>query len=327
MIDVIVAGAGQIGARHITHVQAHPRTRLAAVIEPSAEIATPVGVPRFDRLEDVDVAADAVIIATPNATHEALGRLAVAQGLAVLVEKPMTAKREEAERLVAAAEAAGVPLLVGYHRRHHPKVTALKAALAEGRIGQPVGASLIWSVKKPAGYFDVPWRRGPGGSPTLINLTHEINFMQFLFGTVAEVTGLVTGRRQAGAADTGAVALRFDSGVLVTMLYSDNAPSPWGFEAGTGENPDIAALGLDCLRIIGTEGAAAFPSLQIFSGAADWSEPQTVERLEVTDKRAPLDIQLDHFCDTVESGAVPMTSGREALETLLVALEVEAGLG
>ena len=54
--------------------------------------------------------------------------------------------------------------------------------------------------------------------------------------------------------DTVAVTLRFANGAVGTIIASDAAPSPWGWELGTGENPLIPATGRNCLRFVGTEG-------------------------------------------------------------------------
>lgn len=324
MIPVIVAGAGLIGSRHIAHVITHPWTELVGIVEPSSEIDLPAGVPRFGRVKDINIDAAVMIVATPTSTHLEVGRAAAAKGMALLVEKPMTASLAEAEQLIKAAREANVPLIAGYHRRHHAKVKVLKSVIESGRIGVPVGASLIWSARKPPEYFDVSWRNGIGGSPVLINLVHDIDLLRGLFGDVVDLTGIVSARRNAGAADTGAVAMAFSNGAVATMLYSDNAPSPWGFEAGTAENPNITSIGEDCLYITGTKGSVAFPSLKVFSGSNEWSQPQSCTVAEVENTALPLDAQLDHMCDVVEGKAQPMVTGEDALETLRLALRVEA---
>ena len=65
MTRLLVAGAGLIGARHAAHIAAHPEMELVGVIDPSPSVDT-FGAPRFDRLEDVDVTAEGVVIATPS---------------------------------------------------------------------------------------------------------------------------------------------------------------------------------------------------------------------------------------------------------------------
>jgi len=58
----------------------------------------------------------------------------------------------------------------------------------------------------------------------------------------------------------------------------DTAPSPWGFEAATGENPNIGTTNQDMMWITGTQGGISFPSLTQWSGV-DWG--QAVQRVAV----------------------------------------------
>lgn len=310
MTRVVVVGAGQIGARHAIHAAAHPDVDLVAVIDP-ADVPVPAGVPRLASLDAFAGAAEAAIIAVPSDMHLAAAEAALARGMALLVEKPVTGSLAEARRL---AELAGDrPVLAGYHRRHHPRVAALKALLKEGRIGPARGISVIWSVRKPEGYFDAPWRAGPGGSPVEINLVHELDLLAHVFGPIASVSGQLHPVAGAGRPDLGALVLRFATGMLGTVLFSDHAPSPWSFEAGTGENPHIAASGQDCWRIIGETGAIGFPSLTIYGGAADWGAAQVAEVMPVTDQTAPLDAQLTHLAQVVAGRAAPAATVADAV--------------
>jgi len=77
--------------------------------------------------EDVDV----VLVANPDAYHAGATLAAVAAGKDVLVEKPMCLNVRECDEIVAAADAAGAIVQVGYMRRHAAALTEAKRALAE----------------------------------------------------------------------------------------------------------------------------------------------------------------------------------------------------
>ncbi|MEM8656828.1 MAG: Gfo/Idh/MocA family oxidoreductase [Pseudomonadota bacterium] len=321
--NILILGGGLIGARHIAEVQSHPQVALAGVVDPDPSRHAP-DYPGFTTLDAVDIPVDAVILATPTETHRPLGVACAARGWAILVEKPIAGSLRDADTLIEACAAGNVPLLVGHHRRHHAAVQALRDEVARGRIGRVLGLSAIWSVRKPDPYFEVPWRSGAGGSPVLINLVHDLDLLRFVFGEIDDLAGyLGSTARDGDREDTGALSLRFASGALGTILFSDAAPSPWGFEAGTGENPNIATSGADYLHILGTSGTLSFPSLNRHDGAADWSEAQT-QHPGTPPPAAPLAAQLSHLVDVITKGAAPLCSGTDGRRALELALQVRA---
>lgn len=313
-MKVLVIGAGLIGARHVDRVSNHSKCELVGIVEPSEAYSPIVDVPVFRTIEDVHLPVDAAICAVPTQLHLSIGAACAARGWAVLMEKPIAETLNEADRLILACQ--DVPLLVGQHRRHHPFVRKAKELITGGAIGDLVAVNGMWSVRKPDAYFKGNWRAGAAGSPVSINLVHDLDLLRFIVGDVSEVTGFVSDKtRGRGVEDSGAVSLKFDSGVVGSFLFSDAGASPWGFEAASAENPNIAASGQDCYRFIGTKGALSFPSLTLWDGSEDWSQPQTSRKIEV-EAVNPLDAQLDHLCDVVENGATPLIDGKDARKTL-----------
>ena len=320
---LLIAGLGLIGARHLHHAVGLPGVELVGTIDPAIEGA---GVPHFARIEDVDVAADAIVLATPSHLHADHAELAAARGWHMLIEKPVAHSLEAADRIIAAATQAGVRTLVGHHRRHHAQVAALKQMIDAGAIGAPVLASLIWAMKKPDTYFEGNWRAGADGSPVMINLVHEVDLLRHLFGDVVRVQGLGSNaQRGAARVESGAAVLGFSGGMTATIAFADTTPSPWGFEAGTGENPNIATTGQDYLRIAGSEGAIGFPSLTLWSGARDWSQAPQVAARKVP-ANVPLAAQLLHFADVVAGRAAPVVDAFEARKSLETTLQIEAAV-
>ena len=108
-----------------------------------------------------------------------------------------------------------------------------------------------------------------------------------------------------------------------TIAFADTTPSPWSFEAGTGENPNIGTTGQDFLHVAGTGGALSFPSLTLWSGAADWSEAARPETL-AAETSVPLVRQLEHFAEVIAGRTAPVVDAASARETLRVILEIEA---
>jgi len=79
---------------------------------------------------------DAVVIAAPAPVHAPLALAAIAAGKHVFVEKPLALSVQDAERVVKAAERAGVTLFVGHVLLYHPAVRALLQCVRDGRIGR-----------------------------------------------------------------------------------------------------------------------------------------------------------------------------------------------
>nr|WP_281493982.1 Gfo/Idh/MocA family oxidoreductase [Jannaschia sp. S6380] len=322
---MLLAGTGLIGARHLAHIEAHPGLTLAGIVDPDPAARRHPEAPGFATLAQVDVAADGIVIATPTATHAPLTIAAVERGWHVLVEKPVADSLDAADAMIDAARAAGVHVLVGHHRRHHPRVAKLREILQSGHLGRPVAASLMWLMRKPDSYFDVEWRAGIDGAPIRQNLIHDVDLLRWLLGEVTDVNGLASNaERRVARPESGGVVLRFEGGAVATICYADTTPTPWGFEAGTAENPHIPASGQDCLRIACTRGAVEFPSLRVWSGAETWHDRPHPTETEVGDA-APLHRQLDHFADVIAGRALPLVDAASARATLAAILAIEAG--
>ena len=208
-------------------------------------------------------APDGVIAATPNSLHVENGLDCVEHGTPVLVEKPIAESMEEAAHLAEAAEAAGVPLLVGHHRRHSIILAKARETVQDGILGQIVavmGSALFY---KPDYYFDEgPWRRETGGGPILINMIHEVDDLRYLCGEIVAVQALASSEtRGFPVEDTVAINLRFADGALGTFMLSDTAASARSWEQTSQENASYAHYpDEDCYLISGTRGSLAVPN-------------------------------------------------------------------
>lgn len=332
-VRLAVVGAGVIGRTHAALAARLPGIRLVGLADPdpaARELAGRLGVPWFAHHRELLEAAmpEGVVIATPTATHPEVGLDCARHGVHLLVEKPLAADLAGGRRLVDGARKQGVRLLVGHHRRFNPAVEAVRRAVAAGVLGRLVAVSVLWTVRKPDAYFDVPWRRRPGAGPVLTNLIHELDSLRVIAGEIARVSA-ETGHAARGGEveDTAAVVLRFANGALGTILASDAVPSRWSYEAATGENPTYFHTQADCGFFCGTAGSLAFPSLTLTrypeAGKAGWQHPLVSERLPAG-AGDPLEAQLVHFGRVVRGLEAPRTDGEDGLRTLEAAFAVLA---
>ena len=322
MVRLLVMGAGLIGSRHVSAIQTHPQCQLVGVIEPDKERHINGELSYYTSLDDVDGAVDGVIIATPTGLHLENAKKVIARGWHMLIEKPVTATPEEADELAAHLAPTNLHCLVGHHRRYHPSIRLLKQWIAEGEIGTPIGSSLIWPMRKPGNYFHGNWRANDG-SPVMINLIHDIDLMRFILGDIIDITGFGSAHcRQEQRLESGAVALRFASGLCATISFADSAVSPWGFEAGTGENPHIGTTGQDMWWITGRQGSISFPSLTRWGGVDDWSKSAKPTYF-TSDVTVPLSAQLDHFAAVIMGNEMPLITVEDAAASLKATWEIE----
>ncbi|MEZ4706379.1 MAG: Gfo/Idh/MocA family oxidoreductase [Caldilineaceae bacterium] len=328
-LKLAVVGAGLIGQKHLELVATNADCELVAICDAqphAAALAAKYGV-RFYREYAAMLSAeplDGVIIATPTPLHAAVGIACAEYNIPMLVEKPIAATLAEANALVTAAEARGVPLLVGHHRRHNPLVQQARAIIRGGALGNLVGVSAFFTLLKPADYFQVVWRTQPGGGPILINLIHDIDNLRFICGEIECVFSMTSsGVRGFAVEDTASITLRFANGALGSILASDATPAPWSYELTSRENPVYPTTGQDCYYFTGTGGTLAFPSLTVWrypqGPVAGWHQPLTQHRL-ATKLADPLPAQLAHFCRVIRGEEAPLVSGWEGLKTLAVTL-------
>ena len=331
-VRLALFGAGGIGRRHLELAQQEPACEIVAVADPLEAAAAVAERHRARFYRDyrellARESLDGAIVATPNDRHAEVGIACAERGVAVLMEKPITDTLASGRALLNAVASHGVPLAVGHHRRFDPTVAAARDAIESGRIGRLAAVECLWATRKHDEYYEADWRRiRPGGGPVLINLVHDVDLLRYLCGDVVRVHAEGGSElRGLEVEDTVAVALRFANGAVGTILASDAAPSPWGWELGTGENPLMPATGRNCYRFLGTEGSLALPRLELWrhddGGPASWHE-EIRSRTLVAGPRAALKDQLRHFCGVVRGEHGPRVSGEDGLRTLRTTLAI-----
>jgi predicted dehydrogenase len=329
-IAIAIVGAGVIGREHLARVATHPRCRVAALVDPAPEAALLAQRNGCAQHASVDALLlgrlpDAAIVATPNGLHVPQAEALLRRGVPVLVEKPLADSVAAGEHLRRVVHDTGVPLLVGHHRRHSAAIEAALECIASGTLGRIVALNATTLLCKPASYFEVAWRRQPGGGPVLINAVHDIHTLCTLGGEIVAVQArCANGVRRLDVEDSAAVLLEFASGALGTLIVSDSTVAPRSWEHTSGENPIYPYQpDQDCVFVAGTQGSLAIPTMQLWRqrGPGSWTEPFETTRLPLQPVD-PLARQLDHFCDVVERRAAPLVSASDALNTLAATLAV-----
>lgn len=179
-VRVGLVGLGAMGRNHLRVLGARDDARLVAVADPVADLvaheAAATGAQGYAEplamLAEAEL--DAVVIASPTTTHLPLALAAIERGVAVLVEKPLAATTAEADTLVDAAAAVGVPVQVGHVERFNPAVLELGRLLDTGWLSTVYAITSRRAGPFPARIRDV--------GVTIDLATHDVDILSFVAG-------------------------------------------------------------------------------------------------------------------------------------------------
>jgi predicted dehydrogenase len=325
-LKIALVGAGLIGQRHAESMRVlGDDISIASVVDPSGDgqiYAQSLGVDWYPSLRDMFASSspDGAILATPNQVHVENGLDCVAERCPILLEKPIATSCEEARKLVDAARAEKVPVLVGHHRRHNPLIQKARLLIDEGRLGRITSVHGTCWLLKPENYFEPEWRRKKGAGPILVNAIHDIDLLRYLCGDVESVRAISSNAvRGFETEDTAAVLMRFEAGALGTFSLSDTVASPWSWEITAGENPAYASTPQSCYMIGGTEGSLSVPDMRLWrhEGEGHWKQPISATSFPEL-KTDPLVAQMRNFVNVIRGSEPPLVSGEEGLMSLAV---------
>lgn len=319
-------GAGLIGQRHYQASKTLADLSIDWVVDPGEagrDFAKSEGISVYENSTKLlkEALPDAAILATPTTLHVEQAQELINRGVALLIEKPIAVSSSDAAELVADADKANVPILVGHHRRHNPLIQQAKSFIEAGELGAVRLIQATCWFHKPQLYFDkAPWRKRIGAGPISINLIHDVDLIRYLCGDVSSVTARSIKSSRGFDNEEAAVALlTFKSGALGSISVSDHVAAPWSWEHTAGENPVYPQTQESCYQIGGTEGSLSVPDLKLWKhkGQPDWwSAIGSVQ--EPREQADPLINQLSHFVDVVRREVEPLVSGNEGLESLRV---------
>ena len=192
-----VISASGMAKSHMKSIKTNKNTELAAVCdideEKARKAAGELEIPYCckdyrEMLAMNDI--DAVVVCTPDQTHEELTVASLEAGKHVLCEKPMALTVEECRRMIAASEKTGKKLMIGQICRYTPGFRLTKKLIDEGQIGK-----LFFVESEYAhDYSDIPgtnnWRKDPAKlrHPFVGGGCHAVDLLRWIAGNPCEVT-------------------------------------------------------------------------------------------------------------------------------------------
>ena len=257
--------------------------------------------------EDIlsDSAVDAIVIATPAATHASLAAAALAAGKHVMVEKPLCLNPAEGRTLANDADRRGLTLMVGHLLLYHPAFRSLAAIVREGKLGK---LRYIYSNRLSLGKIrreeNALWSFAP----------HDISMILNLLGQMPHTIATSGGSYlHASIADTTLSHLTFPDGVQAHIFVS------W-----------LHPYKEHRLVVIGESGMAVFDDVQegpskllFYPHAIGWVDDlPTISKADAVpipyDNDEPLVLECQHFLDCVASRQRPTSDAEEGLRVLRV---------
>ncbi len=323
MTRVAVIGVGSMGRNHARVYHEMPDVTLVGVADQDAAAVAQIG-DRFgchtytspvEMLEREK--PDAVSVAVPTHGHPEVVADALAAGCHVLVEKPIAATLDEADRMIRAAAEAGRVLMVGHIERFNPAVIELRSRIAEGQLGR-----LFQCHARRLGPFP-PRIRDVG---VVIDLgTHDLDLMRHLTGAEA-VRVYAETKREIHTSNEDLVCglLRFDNGVLGVLEINWLTPTKIRELTVTGERGMFRAdyLTQDLFFFENAEvGQAGWEQMPIVGGVSEG--PSVHYALQ---KREPLRVELESFLAAARGESSDIVEGKDGKEALRLALAlIESG--
>jgi predicted dehydrogenase len=225
-----LVGAGGIARAYVDALAAMPEGQLVAVadlrLEAASALAATCGAAPFASHHELirRSRCDAVIVCTPPRFHAEVTIDLLDSGIAVLCEKPLSISLDAARSMIDCAARRGVLLAMASKFRYVPAVSAARALVLEGVIGELLEVENAFSgrVDMTRRWNSDPWQSG--GGVIIDNGTHSADVVRFLAGPVHSVFAAQGRRLQPSSVEDSAhMLLRCDAGVLATIDLSWSA--------------------------------------------------------------------------------------------------------
>lgn len=220
-----ILGCGSVANYHAAAIAATPGACLVCACGNTPEKAEAFckaqGIRRMDSYEALLACpeVDAVSICTPSGLHAGEAIAAIQAGKHLVIEKPISIRNEDADRIQSAAAASGRVVCVISQFRFSDAAQAIRCAMDRGAFGKLVSAALTMRYYRGQDYYDSGAWRGTkaldGGGILMNQGIHGVDLLAYLMGPVAELTGYTRTRlRSIEVEDTACAALSFANGAI-----------------------------------------------------------------------------------------------------------------
>lgn len=317
-----IVGCGRIAKRHaeLLGLDQIKGAKLAAVCDNQPDRAKSYGerfgVPWFADLDEMmkSVDLDVVSVLTPSGTHAANTAALAPYGKHIVVEKPMALTLEDADRMIAACDAAGVRLFVVKQNRFNLPVQRLRQALTAGRFGKLVlGTVRVRWCRRQAYYDHDKWRGtwAQDGGVLANQASHHVDLLEWMMGDVESVFAkATTALAKVETEDTIVATLKFRNGAL-GLIEATSATRPKDLEGSIsvlGEQGSVEISGFAVNQIRFWEFENRLPE-----------DDETVQRYSVNPPSVygfGHQAYYEHVVDSLKSGGKALVDGLQGRKSL-----------
>jgi predicted dehydrogenase len=322
MLRIGVVGVGSLGFHHARILSTMPGILMRGVHDANGarrtEVAGQLGVVAFDSREALLDDVDAIVIAVPTNAHEEVALAAIERGVHILVEKPIAPTLEAADRIVSAADAAGVTVMIGHVERFNAALRACEPYLEE---------PLFVESHRLAPFNP----RGTDVAVVLDLMIHDVDLVLSLMKREVSAVSAVGVPVLTPSVDIANARLEFEGGGVANLtasrvslermrkirFFQRSGYISLDLAAGKGEylrlKPGVAAQ-IALLGSLPASAAAAAPALGI---------QDLVERVSLEgDGAEPLARELERFIAALRGEAAVPVSGHDGRRALAVALDI-----
>lgn len=303
MLDVGVIGVGALGRHHARLYAALPGVRLVGVCDLRADVGRAVaercGATYFADWRRLAERVAAVSLAVPTRDHCALAVALLSQGKHVLVEKPMAATLEEADRMIAAAEQAGVRLQVGHLERFNPALQAAHALVRTPRFFE-IDRLNVFTPRS----LDV--------DVVADVMIHDLDLLRWFVAAPVTAIHAVGVPALTEKVDIANARIEFADGCVANVTASrvslEKVRKLRCFHLG-------GYVSVDCL----TQQVTA---LEVGRASETQPQPAITPRPVAVVAAEPLRAELEHFVACIQEGRRPLVDGHAGRAALELALQV-----
>ena len=242
-VKIGLVGCGKIAQTHAAALASLEEAEFTACCDAdegrARELAGKYNVPHV--FSDIDAlfrsgTVEAVCVCTPHPTHGPIVVAAAEAGIHALCEKPLTVDLAEANRMVEAADRAGIAFGGIFQRRFWPAAQRIRSAIDAGKLGTVTLGECAVRIWRPESYFAQDAWRGKwateGGGVLMNQAVHAIDLLQWYMGPIKEVFGrystFVHGA-YIDVEDTAVATLVGTNGALATIQAASTYTPTFGF--------------------------------------------------------------------------------------------------
>ena len=313
---VLIVGGGSMGSRHARLIrQALPDADIRVLMrDPDRELPGGVNA-RVIGLEDaLAFRPELAVIASPATRHLETAIPLARSGVHLLVEKPLSATGTGVGELIDAARASGVVLLVGYNLRYAPSLGEFGRLMGQGVIGRCLAVRAEVGQFLPSWRPDADYRQGVSarqelGGGVLLELSHELDYLRWIFGAVRSVQAVVARQSslEINVEDTAELLMQFE---------------PAGESAAVVASVHLDFLRRDSIRmctVVGERGTLRWNGIAgcVDLYSAESGVWETVFASELN-RDATYIAQWNHFLACVSGGDTPRVTGEDGLAVLRI---------